>query len=332
VGDKKYFLAIVNDGKNIYGHLSGEGFHDDTNRFCPFTVLCDLMDMVLDYESVSPEERVIKNYSYKDTYQLHPFFQDESIRRKVDIYRNRPDRSVPFMHEHTSLIVELNSFIVAVIRLHECFLSGKSISLNELELIKALNQFRFTFEVGERSAMDKSKYMPVFFGTGVTAQIWQEHLEEAENTIRFAYTCYSLEEALFAVWHYLILNDYTKFHKCPHCDRYFATKSLRGYCKRNSPYKGYGYLKNSYKEYSGLNCKLAVDRIKEQMTRRRGKVCEHIQTHYGFKVLHEFANKYDDLKGDIIKCPSVENLKKLDLFLAIDEVQKTWYKPEYKEY
>ena len=359
--DKKYYLAIINEGGNIYGHLSDISFHDDTNRFDPFNVLGDLLDLALDYEKVPLEDSMIWKHSFNETYQQHPFFQDEDIRRKIELYRHKTDHTPRAGDESAGLMIELNSFLIAVMRVHECFEHGNSISMTELELIKAFNQFKFTFAVGQRGInpyyrnggiyyKDWEKagklyaiaemgydinsefyYMPVFFGTHVTPESWQEYLENAENPIRFAYTCYSLEEVFFAVWHYLIFHDYTKFHQCPHCSRYFATKSLRGYCNRKSPYKGYGYLANAYKGYGDLNCKLAVDRMKEQLTKRKGKVCEYLQTHYGSSVRHKFEDEYVLLKDAVKNCPSIENIKKLDLFLAIDEVQNTWYKDEYKE-
>ena len=359
--DKKYYLSIVNEDGELYGHLSDIGFDDDKNRFNPLTVLSDLLDMVFDYERISSEEWAIRNYSFKETYQQHPFFQDGDIRHKIEIYQQKIDQVVKFNDEVAGLMVYINSFIVCASRVHKCLLKRESISLTELELIKALNQYQYTFEVEERhknphyrfggslykkyeeegtlyiidrlgyDTESEFEYLAVRFGPDVDEELWQGFLDETENPVRFAYTCYSIEDVLFAVWHYLILHNYTKFHQCPHCGCYFATKSLRGYCNRKSPYKGYGYLANAYKGYGDLNCKLAVDRMKEQLTKRKGKVCEYLQTHYGSSVRHKFEDEYVLLKDAVKNCPSVENIKKLDLFLAIDEVQNTWYKDEYKE-
>lgn len=332
--DKKTFLSIVNEDGRLYGQVSQVGFDFDdlyADEFNPLEVLCDLLRMVLGYEMVSSHPSAIVNYFFKDTFRFHSFFQNEDYEDEIDIYnheRKTEEEIAPLFDPMYEKVVAIRSFIVAVNRVRECILSGQSISMAELELIKGLNQFKFTFEVEE---FHGNEYLGVFFGGGVTPEIWQRYLEKTKVPIRFSYTCYSLEEVVFAVWHYLIFNDYTKFNKCHHCGRYFATKSLKQvYCERYTPYDSYGYLKNAYKKYGDLNCRLAVQRIKEQLVRRKGKVCDNLEMNYDSIVFDKFKAEYKLLKDAVDKHPSLENIKKLDLFLAIDEVQSTWYKPEYR--
>jgi hypothetical protein len=95
-----------------------------------------------------------------------------------------------------------------------------------------MNHFMFTFEIEScekrhPDCEDEYDFIPVDFGTHVALEDWLEFRNKSTNAIRFVYTCYSQEEVLFAVWHYLIFHDFTKFAQCHHCGTYFATKSLK---------------------------------------------------------------------------------------------------------
>jgi len=341
--DKKYLVAISHENNKIQGSFSGDGFAVEFN---PLTVLGDLLDTVFGYEKVD-EEWEIANYFFKDTYQRHPFFQDKEHQREIGTYnhKRKTGENVQYGNPFYSMWVDINSFIAAVMGLRECFEQGKNIPLNEFELIKALNQFKFTFEIQERyenlhyrhggslykeyeekgeldileklgrDTESEFQYVSVYFGTGVTARRFQEYLENEKRLIRFAYTCYSLEESLFAVWHYLIFHDYIKFNKCHHCGGYFATKTLKqDYCNRNSPYAGYEHLE----------CGPAAKDIRQELRREVDRIDSMLRYRDDLRTTAEhratesfaFLEQCNEYRARIKKCSSVENLKAFEGFLV----------------
>ena len=354
--DKKYYLAIVNEGKkdnHIYGYLSGTSFDDELIRFDPLTVFGELLSTAIDYEKINSPEPIIWTNSFRESYHQHPFFQGEDIKRKIELCQYKALYPHKNIDNSADLMNELASLLSIGERLHDCFEQGNSISMNELELIKSLNQFTFTFEVEERhenpyyrdggtfyddwakktGGLDFIKgeghdinsefvYYGVYFNAHVTFEIWQGYLEEAENPIRFAYTCYSLEEAFFALWHYLIFNGYTKFNQCHHCGTYFATKSLKHkYCTQNSPYE----------KYEHLDCEQAVRNIKQKLARRRKVIYTHLNNYYSEDTRRQFERKCDLHEDKIKALSSVENLKAYERSLDKQAVKEKWYTVENKK-
>ena len=354
--DKKYYLAIVNDGDNMYGYLSDTGFNDDTNRFDPLTVFGELLSTALDYEEKSPDGWLVENYSFKEAFHIHPFFKNKKYQDEIETYRHKRKTGevIQYGHSFYGTYIEINGIIVSIARLHECFLSGKSISLSDLELVKAMNKFRFTFEVESKyenpyyrnggtlyddwakkpGGLDFIKgkghdidaefvYYGVDFGTHVdTKQVQNYLLNSEKNVLRFSYTCYSLEEALFALWHYLIFHDYTKFNKCHHCGTYFATKTLKQkYCTQNSPYE----------KYIHLDCKQAVRNIKLKLARRRKVIYTHLNNYYSEDTRRQFERECDLHEDKIKSLSSIENLKAFERTLDKQAVKEKWYTDENKK-
>jgi len=324
-----YYLTITNEHEKLSGYLSNTSFDDNSNCFNPLTVLGELANTVFAYKEIG--EWTHENYFFKETYKMHPFFKFQSICRNIDTFiRERMNNEVyQFGHPLAGTMASINSFIVAFDRLHECFLLQNSLSMSDFELIKAMNQFKFTFEVerGEkiqRASKNRSatyEYIPVYYGTHITPTSWQEYQNENKEPVRFVYTCYSLEEVLFAVWHYLIFHGYIKFNQCHHCNTYFATKSLKTiYCTNMSPYEGYTHL----------NCEQAVRNIKQKLARRRKVIYRNLENDYHDDILTGFINQCDDFNSAITDRSSIENLKAYEHFLDKETVKNTWYTAENK--
>ena len=145
------------------GEIHGADF---VASFNPLTVLGDLLDTVFVYEEVSTW--TVKNYTFQNDYHKHPFFQDKDYLREIEVYRAKTDRRVIAGDRFANMMLEINSFIISVDRLHRIFKSEsrENISLGEFETIKAFNELAFTFEV-QQSAGNEGKYQSVYFGTHV---------------------------------------------------------------------------------------------------------------------------------------------------------------------
>jgi len=324
--DTLYYLAITNEKGIINGHLSSTGFDDDKNRFNPLTVLGDLLKTVFKYEAI--DESASYWYSFKNSYWKHPFFYDKEIERIIVAYNLLyKDIGVPVNHPFYKDWWRINSFIVAVKRLHECFNSQTNISLSEIELTKAMNQFQFTFDVQlgmkpqnnskkNLNKKDEIRYHHLYLGSHVTTEFWWKYQKESIDPIRFAYTCYSLEEVLFAIWHYLVFHGFTKFNQCHHCGTYFATNSLKNkYCNDNSPYENYTHL----------DCEQAVRNIKQKLSRRRKIAYNNIWTYRDVNI-DPFLEEFWELNDKVKERSSVQNLKELEYFLDKKTVREKWLK------
>jgi len=304
----KYYLTITNENGIISGHLSTIDFEDDKNCFNPLTVLGSLLSL-----AATTKE------TFKDTYRQHPFFNDKELCQNVDkhILRRNADGVVhpsdPFYYDYQML----NSFLVSFRRLNKCFKSQNNISLNEFELIKTINRYEFILEIGKgkkayEKGSNKFRYRSVDFGPHYSSKKLQKFIYKSKNPVRFAYICFSLNEVLFAVWHYLIFHGYTKFNQCHHCGTYFATKSLKAkYCTDNSPYENYTHLE----------CEQAVRNIKQKLSRRRKTVYNFLYINHEYSI-DAFILKCDKFCDKIKERSSVKNLKKYEDFLYKQQTTK----------
>ena len=316
-----YFLAIINENGKLSGHLSTNSFDDDKNRFNPFTVFGDLMQSVFDseYNGASDCEPILDDYSFKDSYIQHPFFKDEKLQSYINTYISWHKSGIEgsFTDSFSGARVDINFFIIAFMRIHKCFYSSESISLSEFEFVKAMNQYKFNFEIISGDNKNDS-----FFGSHYTPDKWQKYQKNNAGKIRFNYTCYSLEETIFAIWHYLIFHGYNKFNQCHHCGNYFSTNTLKQkYCNDNSPYDGYTHL----------DCEQAVRNIKQKLIRRRKVIYTNLFYNYNNDILYQFLDEYDKMNVIIKERSSVENLKNLENFLDKETVSKRWYTDENKK-
>ncbi len=150
------------------------------------------------------------------------------------------------------------------------------------------------------------------------------------------YTCANIQQVVFSILHFLILNGY-KFANCRHCGRLYATKTLKKeYCNRKSTFKG-------YEEYScGEARKQIVDTLKARrialrtsIKRRWGiydcPVDDVTKREAGRGVWNKWESVYWDLETEserllakIKEQASVENLKELQDFLYSEKFPKPY--------
>jgi hypothetical protein len=317
-----YYLAITNENGTVSGHLSNTSFDDDLNCFNPLTVFGDMLNVA------------VENDSFKQTYKQHSFFQNKKLCKKVDEYieKRKTNKSLHPSDPFYKDFLLINKFLVSCSRIYECFKSQYNISLSEFELIKAMNEFRFSFEISSGIKIEnvadsglnrKYRYIKIDFEHYDIAKHWQEYRDETKDPIRFAYSCNSIEEVLFAVWHYLIFHGYSKFNQCHHCGKIFATTSLKiKYCNDYSPFE----------KYTHLNCEQAVRNIKQKLVRRKKVVYNNLRNHsFSDDIIWQFQNECSDLNDKVSKCSSVENLKMLEHFLDKRTVREKWYSDENKK-
>jgi|GEM_PF-5291662 len=143
---------------------------------------------------------------------------------------------------------------------------------------------------------------------------------DVNTPLHYTYRCNNINQVVFSILHYYVLHKY-KITTCKHCKNIFATTNLKNeYCNRNSPYKS-KYIKQ-YKEkgYDRLNCKLAVDNIKQQLQNRWKSINAYWHNWENFNQ-SKFLSDSQKFR-DIIKIqPTVENLEKYEKFLY----DKKWF-------
>ena len=113
----------------------------------------------------------------------------------------------------------------------------------------------------------------------------------------------SLLDIVFHLLYYYAYNN-LKIKKCEHCDRWFATSSLKNkYCTRKSTFYGYTHL----------NCEQAVRNIIQEITRERKRIYNSsnnsTETYSGATTkFYEFQDMCDDYKSKIKEKASIKNL------------------------
>lgn len=124
------------------------------------------------------------------------------------------------------------------------------------------------------------------------------------------FVCDNFRGVVFSILYFYLIKGF-KIVSCPHCGKYFATRTLKQkYCTRKSPYNGYEHL----------NCEQAVRNIKQECTRHKKKIYNYFVTHsedmYGGDEMRDFLNECDLMSRTIQKYPSMDNLKKYDDYLV----------------
>ena len=139
----------------------------------------------------------------------------------------------------------------------------------------------------------------------------------AESKGFTVYTCANIQQVVFSILHFLILNGY-KFANCRHCGRLYATQNLKNiYCSRTSPYPG----------YERYYCKDAVKRINDALEKRRDTVYKRLRVRaqeYGYSskhgtILRNFQDKCCEYKAKIKENASIENLTAYAAYLQSGE-------------
>lgn len=283
-------------------------------EFDPLTILGDLLNIVT-YEEKSPYSQ--DNYAFKQNYQQFPFFLDREFEGNTQFKK-------PF---------SFKPFFIALDELKRIMIENAKLSLSEFEVLKQFLSLKFTFEIEfcednpllelgyavnpiTKEKVAKNQYISLNeIHNFDVAQMFES---KKDTSFRFVYSCTSVEDMIFSVLHYLMFFKY-QFAKCNHCGNYFATKTLKQkYCRRYSPYQGYEHL----------NCEQAVRNIKQHFTRRRAHIFDHLSTLYTNEAKYNFDKEYERYKEVVDKCPSVENLRRLEQFLSDENVRKKWYRSD----
>lgn len=166
---------------------------------------------------------------------------------------------------------------------------GKIITMNDMERLKPFLKLEFILtNIIETSISDTRTYL---------------------------YYCYSKADVLYAILHYLIMNDY-KFSECHHCINYFATKTYKQkYCKRKSPCFG----------YEKYECEQAVREFKRKLARRRKAICNNLSMNYTQEHYLNFLDVCDTYKKEVDERSTTYNLESYESFLSKDNIKRNFY-------
>jgi len=313
------YVTVTYEAGKLTGTIKrNQGDAVALTTFDPLTVLPDLIDTVY-YENIS--SYVQDNYFFKEDYLKHPFFSDGE-------YTDRINKGFP----HPSHFVH---FYNAVHQINDVLTSNKKITLSQLEVFKQFYNLKFTYKIEflrENPMYQQhelvSKYG--FIKNAPDSEFQWETLSYNDQfdisgmfkdnkgiPMRFTYTCHSLEDIIFSVWHYLIMFGY-KYSKCQHCDKYVANLEFRKYCHRNSPYKGYTHL----------SCNIAVDHIEKNMKKRKNSRRSYLSNYYPLAV-YDFLNEFDALISKEVP-KNVNTFYKLEHITSKQYVKEKWHKKEYE--
>lgn len=118
----------------------------------------------------------------------------------------------------------------------------------------------------------------------------------------FIFKVAHIREIIYALLYYYAFYGY-HLVCCEHCGRWFATKSFKNkYCPRKTTFEGYTHLQ----------CKQAVDNIKQEIQRRYHRRYNAIATYEydsNNSAVNEFLNQYHIYKDRIKERKSIENLQ-----------------------
>lgn len=288
--------------------------------------------------------RVSDQYTFKTGYEKHPFFQDECYQRGAIIYeQNRKQNKICDPNDSFDKIVtDIHHLLFALYEFHQLLKRDKkvNISMSQFDLMKSLNLIQFSYRIESRyenpykrdvgssykkfkawgklhileekgfNMTDDYRYLENDFAYGVDMDVVQDILNDEKHPSRFAYTCHTLTEVFFAIWHYLIFHNYTKFNQCKHCGRYFATSNLRQkYCENMSPYQNFTHL----------DCEQAVRNILQKCSRKKKKIYDKLYRYGSDETLDQFFSVYEKQREIVKHHASVQNLESLEKLLSTYE-------------
>ena len=283
----KLVFRITNENGNIGGIMN-------TSHFDPLTILGDILSVSKGFCNDENCEKIAEEFKH--------FFGilDKSF-----------DES------------EIFEYFEKMRMLRNMIYCNKYLSLSEFERLKSFFNLKFHFDIVpyEHNGWSEQDYLAknvLRFGFADIADVFENELN---NEHIFFYTCYSMEDVVFSVLHYLILNEY-KFRQCEHCEKYFATKTFKQkYCTRKSPLE----------QHSNLECRKAVDHIMKKIKKSKKAIMTNIGNNYP-KADIPFTSEFDAhfLKdGKPAKCSwyMLESLEEI----TSRKYRKKWYKLECKK-
>ena len=294
--------------KDEDGKLTGEVERTSDNtafEFDPLTTLCDLLDPAIYDGSAAGLEK---------THIEHPFF----IGRE---YEGDPEA----IHKY-----RFTMFLYALRCLKDIIVEKRQFSMSELEVAKIVFKLKFSYRLEFRE--EDQLYDLGYEVNPFTQKVIEKYLYETpyyifdfdieklfdeykDNARIFTYTCYDVKDIIFSVVHYLVLQKY-QFNQCGHCNKYFATKTLKNkYCKRKSPYKGYG----RFSGFEKTECEQAVRDILQEIRRDIKRIDDHLIISDRENNTHNagiFWEACCDYREKMKQFYTVENLKAFEKLLV----------------
>lgn len=352
MGKEKYTIVMSNELDKVRGKIIGTDYECD---FDPLTVLCDLKEHILSNEEVERwtfnEEKevfpIMVNYKrFSADYYLHPFFRDKRVQRRINKYIKFDNQSTYFNEDDKDFHIklEVNTLFILVDEINEAF-TGKNVNPIDFEMYKTIAELKYNYTVDyyvenpwftdreaileairESKIMNPSlepiidkKSSHVFQGLSCTSITNLRELREEYymkgTPLQYTYECYSVEEMIYCVWHYLVSNKYKSFIRCDHCGKLVATNNgNKGYCHLMSPYEG----------YENDNCRVAVEKIRKKLYERKRTIDKRLANSSHSKsrtgeiidnLINDFKLDNADYTYEISEKSSVENLRKWDKFL-----------------
>jgi len=220
------------------------------------------------------------------------------------------------------------------------YLQAEPLSLDEFEYLKTkygvhldpeiLYKSKKEYERLERlNRLQQEKGLPLFsekkqgfsFGFAHPATLESNSINDASflqsSEKLYRYECDTIKEIFFSVLHYCIVNGF-KFTICQHCNRLFATQTLKDkYCDRYSVYPG---IKHKTK------CAVAVKVIKKKLRDRKKSIYNSLGQRknggYDSLEIRNFRDEFDEHMKAIKACAAIDNLQKLESFLYSDRFPK----------
>lgn len=292
--DYKYIVEISMKDKELKGKLQEikSNYNIINYNFVPTSVLCDLS--IFKYETNTDDKDItFIGYEYENA-----FNESIKINKHKDIY--------------------YYSFVELI---KERIINNKPISLKELDKIKLFFDIELDYSISYIEEVKENKfknkkakfdYIPLQYGFCNISKVFENNKNKAH---KYIYHCSNLTDVIFAILHYLTINNYSYVRKCNHCGKlYFYNHRSQIYCKRNSPYE----------KYTHLDCEQAVRNIKKKLSDRNKSIKVHLDNYY-YHNLNRYLDNWYKLKDEVDKCSSVENLKRLEEFTSKENMRKNYY-------
>lgn len=138
----------------------------------------------------------------------------------------------------------------------------------------------------------------------------------------------SVDQVLAAILYFYARNGYI-LAKCAHCQKWFATKTLKEkYCIRTSPCVG--VLLSTKESSKRITCKLGVQRVRQKCQQKYHRLdntignCAKGGNDIALNFRNPFSNENFRLKELCTESPTLENLQAWSKFLDETEKEKAW--------
>lgn len=215
---------------------------------------------------------------------------------------------------------EKDDYVEKILALYQMISSGIISKATDIERLRSFFEITYKLDIlkfSSNESPDKECWQctPLLFGFSSLSDYLKTPLSSG---YAYTYHCKKISDIPFAILHFLLQHDF-KFRRCEHCEKWFATNSLKvKYCSRNSPYPGYEHLK----------CGEAVDHIMKKIKKRKHSILTYLSNYYT-DAINLFMKEYQAAES-ILLLKSVSNLQYLEMLTSKEYLQKYWYIEKYK--